>query len=75
VSEGGTVSDKEKADEDIHEPSQLEVMSVIQTIRNYVSTATASSSDTVCKLEKQTEDIHRHKKSKQCKMPGYSERL
>jgi hypothetical protein len=62
------VSDKD-GDDEVPEPSHLEVMSAIQTIRNYVPAGSASSFDTVCKLEKQIEDIHRQKKWKQCKIP------
>jgi hypothetical protein len=49
VSEGCTVSDKEDGDEELL-LLHLEVMSAIQTIRNYVSAASANSCDTVCKL-------------------------
>jgi hypothetical protein len=50
VSEGCTVSDKEDGDEEVLVLLHLEVMSAIQTIRNYVSAASANSCDTVCKL-------------------------
>jgi hypothetical protein len=67
VSAGGIVSDEEDADDDVLVPSHLEVMSAIQTITNYVPAASASSFDTVYKLD----NIHRQKKSKQCKISNY----
>jgi hypothetical protein len=68
VSEGGTISDKEDGDEEVPIASHLELTTAVQTIRNYISAASTSYFDTICKLEKQTEDIHRQKKSKQCKI-------
>jgi hypothetical protein len=71
--EASGLLDKEDEDENVSVPSQLDMMSAINTIINHISSVSVSesSSETVYKLEKEIEDIHIQRKSKHGKRPYF----